>query len=246
MASLNIMTNVCHKQRSDFKPKLCAQQNFCHQLMVDRLHLADPRRMKLRIREFRRREKLSLEELAHRVGVSVPYLSQIERLANDKRPDTDLLHRIAQELDVPTGWLIADEAPVAVVARVGAGARVAAIDDHMMGDGLYQVACPFGLNPRNVVAVEVEGESMFPAYSPGDVLFFTRQAYGVPSEVIGTRAVCVDESGDGWVKLLKAGSEPGLFNLISLNPAADNQHDVRLKWAATVELPLSSSLVEKL
>ena len=39
---------------------------------------------------------------------------------------------------------------------------------------------------------------MGPAYSAGDLLFYTRNsADGVPSEVIGNRCVCEDKDGVG-------------------------------------------------
>jgi hypothetical protein len=50
----------------------------------------------------------------------------------------------------------------------------------------------------------------------------------------------------GWVKQTKRGTEPGLFNLISLNPSAENQHDIKLKWAARVRLHWPAELVKKI
>lgn len=210
--------------------------------------LGDRQTMRLRIRDFRKRKKLSLEELADRVGISTPYLSQIERLADEKRPDTDLLQKIARVLDVPTSRLIADENPVAVIASVGAGARIQSIEGQLRAaKPLYMVACPPQLDPDSTVGVEIEGDSMFPVYSPGDVLFFPCPTFSGPAaEMIGTRCICVDEAGDGWVRLLKNGSEAGLYNLIALNPAADNKHDVSLQWAGPVSLTWPAGLVEKL
>ena len=148
-----------------------------------------------------------------------------------------------------TGFDLPSDKPVAptisIAGAVGAGAKVPVFDVYEKGDG-PQVECPPGLTPHGIVAVEVVGDSMEPIYSAGDLLFYTRATHeGVPEEVIGHRCVCEDESSMGWVKQLKRGSEPGLFNLISLNPGADNMHDVRLKWAARVRLHWPAELVRR-
>jgi hypothetical protein len=67
----------------------------------------------------------------------------------------------------------------------------------------------------------------------------------VPSEAINSRCVCEDETGMGWVKQVKRGSEPGLFHLISLNPGAETMWDVRLKWAAPVRFYLPAEFARK-
>ena len=135
---------------------------------------------------------------------------------------------------------------IAIAGKVGAGASVPVFDAYEKGDG-PQVECPPGLSPNGVVAVEVEGDSMEPVFSAGDLLFYTRDTHdGVPDEVLGHRCVMEDASGMGWVKQVKLGSEPGLFNLISLNPSADNMHDVKLKWAARVRRHWPAELAKKI
>jgi hypothetical protein len=49
----------------------------------------------------------------------------------------------------------------------------------------------------------------------------------------------------GWVKQVKAGDEPGLFHLISLNPGANTMWNVRLNWAARVRLHWPAELARK-
>lgn len=137
-------------------------------------------------------------------------------------------------------------ASIAIAGKVGAGAQVPVFDAYEKGDG-PQVECPPGLSPHCVVAVEIEGDSMEPVYSAGDLLFYTRNGHdAVPSDDIGLRCVCEDEEGMGWVKQIKPGDEPGLFHLISLNPGANNMWNVRLKWAARVRLHWPAELAKKL
>ncbi|KAB2539679.1 phage repressor protein [Salipiger aestuarii] len=134
---------------------------------------------------------------------------------------------------------------IAIAGKVGAGAQVPVFDAYAKGDG-PQVECPPGLPPRGVVAVEVEGDSMEPVYSAGDLIFYTRDTPdGVPSDVIGHRCVVEDEDGMGWVKQVKAGDKPGMFHLISLNPGANTMWNKKLKWAARVRLAWPAELARK-
>lgn len=136
--------------------------------------------------------------------------------------------------------------PVAVAGRVGAGARVPLSDAYEKGDGLYLVARPPQLAGQSVVAVEVDGDSMAPMYQPGHVLFFSRNTHeGVPEEDVGRPCVVEDANGMAWVKLVKRGTEPGRWNLVSLNPDAESVWDVPIKWAARVRLALPAELVER-
>jgi phage repressor protein C with HTH and peptisase S24 domain len=133
---------------------------------------------------------------------------------------------------------------IAVAGRVGAGAYVPLVDAFTKGDGLYHVIAPDILPERSMVAVEVEGDSMAPMYQPGHVLFFSRSVHdGILEEDIGRPCVLEDTDGNGWVKLVKRGTEPDLFHLIALNPSADSAWDRSIKWAARVILALPAELV---
>ena len=139
-----------------------------------------------------------------------------------------------------------ERSTVAIAGKVGAGAQVPVFDVYEKGDG-PQIECPPGLSPHGIVAVEIEGDSMEPVYSAGDLLFYTRNGHdAVLSDDIGHRCVCEDEDGMGWVKQIKPGDEPGLFHLISLNPGANNMWNIRLKWAARVRLHWPAELAKKI
>ena len=161
--------------------------------------------------------------------------------------------RIAQALGMTVEEVMAwaggqpTSAPtIAIAGKVGAGAQVPVFDAYEKGDG-PQVECPSGLSPHGIVAVVVEGDSMEPVYSDGDLLFYSRNGHdAVPYDDIGHRCVCEDEDGMGWVKQIKPGDEPGLFHLISLNPGANNIWNVRLKWAARVRLHWPAELAKKI
>lgn len=161
------------------------------------------------------------------------------------------ISKVATALGVSELWLLhgigdsGDHPTIAIAGKVGAGAQVPVFDAYEKGDG-PQVECPPQLSPHGVVAVEVDGDSMEPVYSSGDILFYSRASHeGVPDDVLGHRCVVEDEDGMGWVKQVKAGDEPGLFHLISLNPGANTMWNKRLRWAARVRLHLPADLARK-
>lgn len=191
----------------------------------------------------------SLRQIAESADVSYEQMKKVKQ-GKSQSTNVDDAQKVAAAIGLTLDqFLNGDFSPknsISIAGTVGAGAKVPVFDAYEKGDG-PQVECPPQLSPRGVVAVEVAGDSMEPVYSAGDLLFYTREAAdGVPTEAIGHRCVCEDMNGMGWVKQVRAGSKPGLFNLISLNPGADNQHDVKLKWAARVRLHLPADLTRRI
>lgn len=193
----------------------------------------------------------SMRQVAQDAGVSY---EQLKNLAQGKSKSTNVddAVRIAASFGTNLesfleGQMISTEHPtIAIAGKVGAGAQVPVFDAYPKGAG-PQVECPPGLAPHNIVAVEVEGDSMEPVYSAGDLLFYSRNGHdSVPTDIIGHRCVCEDLNGMGWVKQVKAGDEPGLFHLISLNPGANNMWNVQLRWAARVQLHWPADLARKI
>ncbi|MEM5541777.1 S24 family peptidase [Sulfitobacter sp. AS92] len=192
--------------------------------------------------------KTPLRQISERAGVSYEQLKKVKQ-GKSQSTNVDDAQRVAAALGLTLDQFLNGDfekrPTVAIAGAVGAGAMVPVFDAYVKGDG-PQVECPPQLSPHGVVAVEVQGDSMEPIYSAGDLLFYTREApNGVPTEAIGHRCVCEDVDGMGWVKQVRDGSEPGLFNLISLNPGADNQHDVKLKWAARVRMHLPADMARR-
>jgi len=205
---------------------------------------ASPLTMKLRIKDILRDKRLTQTALSDLVGVKKGFMSEI--IAGKKNPSVETLGKIADALNVSIGELFESPPPIdiPVLGRVGAGAEVSM--DGQGGCALYELPCPAQLDPQGLAAVEVVGDSMSPAIPPGAVLFYRRDAdRGVPTEAIGR--VCIAETADGnvWAKQVKTGTQPGLFHLISINPASDNLLDQRINWAAPVLLALPPELVRQ-
>ncbi len=204
--------------------------------------------MKMRIKILRKSLKnWTQADLAEATNLSQSYIGAIESENIKKSPSMDTLSSIAKALGVRIGDLFNDARPVAIVGKVGAGARVPLIDAFEKGDGFYYVERPSDIPPgESIVGVEIQGDSMLPVYKHGDVLFYSRTAIGVPSEAVGSICVCQDSDGNAWVKYVKTGSTPDRFHLISLNPLVGNMFDVALEWASPVRLHWPSDLVHHL
>nr|WP_323776258.1 S24 family peptidase [Amylibacter sp.] len=193
--------------------------------------------------------KISLRQVAEKATVSYEQLKKVKQ-GKSLSTNVDDAQKVAQAFGLTLDQFLNGDfetsSTIAIAGKVGAGASVPVFDTYEKGDG-PQVVCPPQLSPHGIVAVEIVGDSMEPIYSAGDLLFYTRHTDdGVPIDVVGHKCVCEDMNGMGWVKQVRMGSEPGLFNLISLNPSAENQHDVKLKWAARVRLHLSADLARRI
>lgn len=202
--------------------------------------------MKIDLKNALNRRKMTQQSLADAIDVSKGYISEI---ANGiKQPSIETLDLILCILDADISELVRSRRPIAVVGRVGAGAQVPLVDAYPKGDGLYHIACPPQIGQHGIVAVEVEGNSMEPAYEEGDVLFYARDTVGVPSEAIGRRCIVEDANGMVWVKLLRRreGQPEGLFDLISFHADTPPMYDVTLKWAAPIKMHLGRELVERI
>lgn len=200
--------------------------------------------MKFSIGEKRKAAGLTQERMAEMLEISPGLYNGLEN--GKRRMNETYLEGIARILGCSVSDLIIEKRPtIAIAGKVGAGASVPLVDAYEKGDG-PQVECPPGLSPHGVVAVEVEGDSMEPVYSAGDILFYSRSTHdGMPEDVIGHKAVCEDEGGMVWVKRVKRGDEPGFFHLISLNPGSETMWNKRLKWAARVRLAWPAEFAKK-
>lgn len=149
---------------------------------------------------------------------------------------TDKTYRkLAAAAEVSVTQLIGEELPrrqVPVVGYVGAGAQVFPVDDHTQGQGMDMIDAPVGAE-ANGVAVIVRGDSMFPAYWEGDVLFYHRDYDFARSACLYNECIVKVIDGPTLLKQIMPSSRPGLLTLNSYN--APPILDVAIEWAAPVE-----------
>lgn len=162
--------------------------------------------------------------LTERLGRSIDRAAVNKMLTNKRGIAGDELLAI----EAITGTTAPKEIMVPLKGRVGAGAVIEAIDQ---GHTEY-VEAPAEAKP-NTVAVEVSGDSMFPAYEDGTLLYYSKLL--PPHELLNRR--CVVQLADQriFVKVLRKGADDDVWTLQSLNPLVADITDVSVEWAAPID-----------
>ncbi|MFF2353292.1 helix-turn-helix domain-containing protein [Kitasatospora sp. NPDC058115] len=119
--------------------------------------------MSSRVRVLRKQNRLSLEALAARVGVTKSYLSKVERGLSDPSISTAL--KLAHALNVDVGRLFSDEVEPELVTVVRAGERTPMAGGSGGGSVRYE-GIATGLAGKQMVPF-----MMHPPLEPGDAPF---------------------------------------------------------------------------
>lgn len=164
------------------------------------------------------------ERLAEELGVAQ---SSVNRWFNAKSEPRgqfrDAINDIYSKLFDSDGTT---EKTVKLAGYVGAAQTVYQFDEY----GAGYVEAPPGASDMTE-AVEVRGDSMFPLYETGTLLYYSKQL--PPDMMVGKRAIVRLEDDRVLVKTLRRGSAPGLYTLASLN--APDIEDVAIQWAAPID-----------
>lgn len=150
----------------------------------------------------------------------------------EKNADVQLstVVKLAGALDVDVETLLG-RARVPIAGHIGAGGQIVFEDIGELYDPDSTVLRPPGISGQ-LIALEVRGDSMFPKYRDGDVIYVQRNHEGLLPEYLGEDCVVRLETGETYIKQLAHGSEPGRFTLRSLN--APDMVDVDIEWATPV------------
>lgn len=114
---------------------------------------------------------------------------------------------------------------------VGAGYQIFNIDDHAKGCGLDEVDPPANGATPSMVALVVRGDSMEPAFSDGDTIFYDQIFEGDFTHLIGKH--CVVRLGDGRTFVKRLYKTDGTYMLHSHNAEPIITHDIA--WVAKVK-----------
>lgn len=183
---------------------------------------AEIERIKDRLRHLMEAKQIKAKPLSKRAGKG-------ETFVRDMLDGDDVkignLHRLAGALDVTLSEIIGT-GTVRVAGRIGAGGEVI----HEEADG-GRVPSPAGFGTE-VEALEVEGSSMFPRYSSGDIVYIEKGERGLREADIGDFCAVRLTTGETYIKQIAYGSRPGFWTLRSLN--AEDITDVEIEWAQPV------------
>ncbi|MEV0533566.1 XRE family transcriptional regulator [Kitasatospora sp. NPDC050463] len=119
--------------------------------------------MSSRVRVLRKQNRLSLEALAARVGVTKSYLSKVERGLSDPSISTAL--KLAHALKVDVGRLFSEDVEPELITVVRAGERTPMADGAGPGAPHYE-GIATGLSGKRMVPFMV-----YPPVEPGDSPF---------------------------------------------------------------------------
>ena len=150
---------------------------------------------------------------------------------------TETLMALAPVLKTTAAWLlegVGEPTPgniVQVAGRIGAGAEILPEFEQIPPEGLYEIEVPFPI-ANDAIAFQVEGDSMWPRYDPGDVIICWRQGTNV-DEVVGWEAAVRTTDGKRYLKRIQRGGSSGTFDLESHNAAPIR--GVRIEWAAEIK-----------
>jgi len=141
----------------------------------------------------------------------------------------------ARAYNVSTAWLVTGEGEeklraAPLIGIVGAGSQITPIDDHAVGAGMDIVEVPPN-HDEDLVAVQVRGDSMYPVYWDGDILFFVRRDGATVEGCLNRECIIRLRDGATMVKVLRRHGQ-NAFRLESYNAPPIDDADV--EWAAPV------------
>ncbi len=160
------------------------------------------------------------KQLAERVRRCNPALgtkqSTIHSLEEGSVERPRYLRELAIVLDVNENWLLTGEGPmlgqgsriIQVMGKVCAGAHV---------EYFAQTAAPDTIeliDPSRLAALQVDGESMYPRFYPGEFILYDTQPAPIAS-LLNQYAVVHILNGPTMIKILREGRTPFLYTLES-------------------------------
>lgn len=176
--------------------------------------------------------------LARKAGLSPSTLTRLFKGDTKFVPSSLTLAKIANYAGIPSPLDMAKHhghsspalKSVPLFGYVGAGAKVYPFEDC---DPVDYVELPYR-STDEIGALIVHGESMFPAYWEGDIVFFQKEDYDDPKRHLFEECIVFTENEELYIKQVHPGSTSGTYTLVSYN--APPIVDTALKWVAPVFL----------
>lgn len=190
-----------------------------------------------RLKEARKRAGFkTAKDAAESLGIKyVTYSSHENSQSGGRGVPRDAALQYSRRFGVSLEWLLTGKEQstqtrqVPLKGKIGAGQTIIPFD----GDcPLSYVDAPPDA-AAGTVAVEVDGDSMLPAYESGDLLFYSTHTQ--PHEMIGRRCVAKLVDGRILIKIIRRGSTDGLWTLQSMNIGTSDIEDQAIEWVAKID-----------
>jgi phage repressor protein C with HTH and peptisase S24 domain len=131
---------------------------------------------------------------------------------------------------------------VKIMGLIGAGGVISPEYEQVPEEGLSEIEAPFPL-PDDAIAFQVEGNSMWPRYDPGDVVI-CRNREADPLSLVGIEVAVRTTKGLRYLKRILRGKSRELFDLESYN--AEPIRGVRIAWVSEVNAVIRAGQWQKL
>lgn len=190
-----------------------------------------------RIKDARTSLKMSQAELARLLDKNQSAVTLWETNKTNPRPKE--IEQIAKLLRVSPNFLMfgneGGEArkknTIRVQAVIGADNQLQPMENPE-SRFVEQPPVSGGLELRPTTSALIHGNSMWPVYHDGDVIFYNDEVTKRPEEVVGQECVVQLTDGSQYVKRVLNGSKPNLFTLASYN--SPEIVDVGIDWCAPI------------
>lgn len=182
------------------------------------------------------------ERAAAEMGISRSGFIKLER--GERKLSDKTIARAAQVFGVPPAAILSENpGSVPVVGRVGAGALISPEYDQVPQEGLFTVDLPFPI-PDEMIAFEVDGESMLPAYRPRDVIVCWRDQRRGTDSFIGEEAAVRTGADHRYLKTILSGPRRGLYSLSSFNSGLIE--GVEIVWVGEIYVIVRAGQVRRI
>lgn len=194
-----------------------------------------------RLKDLREAARLTQEQAAELMNVSKSQYVKLER--GERRLTQDYIARASSAFRVTEAEILSrqDGNMVPLMGFIGAGAEINPDFEQTPPEGLDQIELPFPL-PDDMVAFEVRGDSMLPAYKDGHVVICYREQRRPTQAFYGEEAAVKTADGRRFLKTIMRGSSG--INLLSWN--AGPIENVELEWIGEIFAALPRSSIRKM
>lgn len=170
--------------------------------------------------------------LAEHLGLRNSAITEI--LAGDRTIKADELPLIVEYLEL-------DRVPI--MGRIGAGGDIEPDYEQVVADELGTVRVPIAL-PGELIAFEVNGDSMMPRYDAGDIVVVWAEQKRATETFYGEEAAVRTKNGRRYLKTITQGRTRAYVTLTSWN--AKPIENVKLEWIGEIYLVIRAGQIARM